>query len=416
MQRWSVSLSLTGVLALTLSSFVSAQVEIQVQAKPVQVQIQVQAQPAIQIADRAVAMPAVMYNQNRLLSADAIFVGRVVAIEPMDVDASPAPGQANAKYRIAVVQVSEIIHGLKKDTKMVRVGFIAQPNNNPPINGGGVGGVQILPAIQPGGPAIQPFPGRRPFPGNFQMNLQVGQDGMFALAKHHKENFFLAPINTNYIPREGNPNFDNEVKTAKQLSKAMADPIAALKAEDKQDRYIAAAILITKYRSNTTGAPMKSVPIDAQESKLILQAMQGGNWAVGRFNANIPNPFELFNQLGVTQKDGYSPVNIRTQQDIATAMQKWLDENNGNYVIQKLVADPNAKAQPPINVDPGRPVPPVIRPPIKLNPKLKVQPINGKVQILPAPVPAPQPRQVDPVEIEAVPPQAVPAPLPIRRE
>jgi hypothetical protein len=241
--------------------------------------------------------------------------------------------------------------------------------------------------------------------------LTVGQDGLFAVAKHHKENFFLAP--TNFVQRENNPNFVNEVKTAKQIAKAMDNPVAALKAEDKQDRYVAAAILISKYRSNPTGAPMKSEPIDVNESKLILQALQGGDWAVGRYNAQVPQPMELFNQLGVTPKDGYNPVNVRNQNDIHAAMQKWLDENNGKFVINRLVADPNAKVQPqpqPGQVDPAQPVPPVVRPPIKINPKLKVQPIKGKLQILPAPVPLPaNPPQVDPVE-----PQVLP--LPARRD
>ena len=34
-------------------------------------------------------------------------------------------------------------------------------------------------------------------------------------------------------------------------------------------------------------------------------------------------------------------------------MQKWLDENNGKYVINRLVTDPNAGVQPPVNVDPA---------------------------------------------------------------
>src|SRR4029077_17681569 len=99
----------------------------------------------------------------------------------------------------------------KADTKMVRVGFVAQPNNAPGLNPG-------APQILPVQPAIQPLPGRPGFiRPNYQMQLQVGQDGMFALTKHQKENFYLAPVNTNYIARENNPNFDNELKTAKQL-------------------------------------------------------------------------------------------------------------------------------------------------------------------------------------------------------
>jgi len=405
MQRWSV-IALTCVLTIALAGAVSAQ-NIQVQAQPAPVQIQVQIQAAqVQIqpgvADRIAIMPGGFgNNQNRMLQADAIFVGRVVAMEPMDVEGTPAPNQGKVMYRVAQVQVTEIIHGVKKGTEMVRVAFVAQPNGN--VAPGAIGGgIQVLPA-QPL-PAIQPAIGRvRPFPGNFQIQLTVGQDGLFAVSKHHKENFFLAP--TSFVQRQNNPSFDTEVKTAKQVAKALDNPVAALKAEDKQDRYVAAAILISKYRSNPTGAAVKTEPIDATESKMILQALQGGDWTVGRFNAAVPNAFELFNQLGVTPKDGYQPTNIRNQQDIATAMQKWLDENNGKYVIHRLVVDPNAKAPLPGQVNPVQPVPPGVRPQIRIQPL----PVNkGKVQILPVPAPVPVPAQ--PPELEVAPPQAVPAP------
>jgi hypothetical protein len=241
---------------------------------------------------------------------------------------------------------------------------------------------------------------------------------LFAVSKHHKENFYLSPSSTGFVTRENNPNFDNEVKTAKQLSKALTDPVAALKAEDKQDRYTAAAILITRYRSNPTGAPMKSEPIKAEESKLILQALAGGDWTIGRFDPKMPNPYTLFSQLGVTAKDGYNPTPARNQQDIATQMQniatqmqKWLDENSGKYIIQKLVPDENAKVQPGVN----DPVVPGVRPGIKLNPKaiknIKVLPIKGAV---PAPAPRPAPRPVAPPQID--PPQDLPLPVPPRRD
>lgn len=393
MQRWFVlACGAAGILAGSASAQVQIQVKVQAgqaQAQPAQIQIL----PAQPFPGKAIALPPMQMQQAKMTQADAIFVGRVVAIEPMDVEATPAPGQANVKYRVAVIQVSESIFGLKKDIQTVRVAFLAQPNNGPFPGGAGGGiqvqpGVQILPAIQPvppnGGPML-----RRPFPGFAQMNLTVGQDGMFALNKHHKENFYLAPNYTSFVARENNPAFEGEVKTAKQLAKVMGNPVASLKADDNQDRYIAAAMLISKYRnvSNPTGAPMKQEPIDAEESKLILKALAGGDWAVGRFNAAIPNPFELFNQLGINQKDGYNPVNLRTQQDIAQAMQKWLDENQDKYCITKQVVDPNAKAPAPQpGVQPGVIQPGNIRPGVRPLPPVQIQP-------LPAPVPVPAPNR-----------------------
>ncbi len=391
MQRWFMSVGLACGAAGLLAASASAQVQIQVQVQAGQAQAQpAKIQPAkpIQRPNPGIMVPQ---QTTKLTQADAIFVGRVIAIEPMDVEAAPAPGQANVKYRVAVIQVSDSIYGLKKDTQNVRVAFLAQPNNVFPGGGGaggGIGGVQILPAqpLPPNGPNGGPAM-RRPFPGIVQMNLTVGQDGMFALNKHHKENFYLAPNYTSFVGRENNPGFDGAVKTAKQLAKVMGNPVAALKADDKDDRYAAAAILVGKYRnvSNPTGAALKQEPIDAEESKLILKAIAGGDWTVGRFNAAIPNPFELFNQLGVNQKDGYNPVNIRTQQDQAQAMQKWLDENNGKYRINRQVVDPNAKAAPPPQPVPQPGVP---RPGVRPLPPVQIQPLPAPAPA-PAPVPAP---------------------------
>lgn len=408
------------VLALGLcSATVVAQQVQQAQvgrAEPAQV-IQVApdlpvAQIAIDPADvnmaRALIAPGPGFGARNVLGqADAIVVGRVIALEPMDVQASPAPNQPNQNYRIAVVQVTESIYGVKKDVQTIRIGFIAQnapvPGGGPVPGGvapggagGGVNGVQIQ--IQP---AIQPVPpigpgGIRPRPGFGGMNLQMGQDGIFTLVKHHKENFYVLPGFNSFVNRQNNPNFDNEVKNTKNLAKVIGDPIKGLKAEDQQERFLAAAILINKYRqpNNPTGQPMKTEKIDAEESKLILKALAQGDWTVGRFNASVPGAMELFYQLGITPQDGYNPQNIRNQQDVVTSMQKWLADNSDKFVIQKLVVDPNAKVQ-PIN--------PKVRPPIRIQP---VQP--GQVQPLPAPI------QIDPAPAQDLPAPA-PAPLPIRR-
>jgi hypothetical protein len=379
MRKWFVSAALACGCSIGFVSAATAQVQIvPVQGQPIQI-VPVQGQPAIQLqvqaqplqpqpAFRKVAPGPQMNNVNRLASFDAVFVGRVVAFEPMDVEV----GQPKQTYRVAVVQVTETVYGLKKETKMVRVAFNMAANNGGGFGGGfggGGGGVQIQPAIQiKGRPPIR-------FPGNFQMQLQVGQDGLFSVNKHEKEDFFLSPTPQNFVSRPENPAFEGQLKTAKELSKVMANPVAALKSDDKQDRYTAAAVLVNKYRmvNNPTGQPMKQEPIDAEESKLILKAIAAGDWTPNRVGGALPAPYELFSQLGIgtDKKDGYAPVNLRTQEEIHAFMQKWLDENNGKYVIQKNVVDPNAKA-PEVMPPNGRPI---IRPnPIRIQPLPAPQP------------------------------------------
>ncbi|MBI1831060.1 MAG: hypothetical protein HYR84_06385 [Planctomycetes bacterium] len=245
MRKWFVSLSLA-CGSIVLANVATAQVQdVPAQAQPAQVQkiqiqavqaAQVQIQPAIQGRADIAVMPGGprLIGGNRISQADAIFVGRVIAIEPMDVEATQVANGPKITYRVAVVQVSDAVFGLKPETKQVRIGFIVQPNGGP-LNGPG-GGVQILPAPAPGQPAIQPLPGRRVFPGVVQLQLQVGQDGMFTVNKHHKENFYLAPNYQGFVARENNPGFEGQVKTAKQIARVLADPGKSLRSEDRMDR------------------------------------------------------------------------------------------------------------------------------------------------------------------------------------
>ena len=364
MQRWFSYFAACGLSAVMVSGLsAQIQIQIQVQAQPVPIQ------PGNVVLGDRVAGPMIG-TPSRFANVDAVLVGRVVAFEPMDIEAAPAKGQPKVSYRIAVIQVTDGLHGVKKDTQTVRVGFQVNGNIQPGVIGGGAGGIQIQPAIN--GRIV-----RRPFGPLPTMNLAIGQDGLFFLAKHPTENFYNAPHYNGFVNRQDNPNFDNEVKSTKQICKVMADPIAALKGADKTDRYTAAAVQIGKYRTNTTGLTMKQEAISAEESKLILKALAEGDWAVGRFNQAIPSPFELFTQLGIGANDGYNPLNGQQQAALHQAMQKWLSENADKYVIKKLVVDPNAKAPPVTAV----PVPaPIARPGVRIQP-------------LPVPAPAPAPEK-----------------------
>jgi len=374
MRRWIFVLSLAAICAALLALETTAQQKAVAKAK-------------------IMPRPPIMVNQQRLTLPDVVVVGRVVGLEPMDVEATPAPGQPNVKYRLAVVQVAEALHGVKKATKMVRIGFIAPGENVNPAN---PGGIQIQPAIQPRLPI-------RPFYGN--VTLQVGQDGLFLLTKHHKEAFYLVANYNSFVTRQDNPNFESEVNSTKQLCKVLENPVASLKAEDAGQRFLAAAVLITKYRTHP-GVAVKQEPIDAAESKLILKALAGGDWTQPRFgNARIPSAMEVFTQLGVTANDGYQLLNVRNQQDITQAMQKWLSENEDKYVIKKLVADPNAKVQPPILEPLPRPIGPN-------------RPIKGGILPVQPPLPAPAPQQLPQLQpgviLPAQPAEAIPVPQPQR--
>src|ERR1043165_6194554 len=108
----------------------------------------------------AIAMP--VPGAQRMGNADALVLGRVVGLEPQDVEVEPFPGNpGKQKFRIVVVKVNDVIRG-PKDMKQIRVAFYPPPENNPNVNPGG--GIRIRPGLRRG-----------------NVTLEVGQDGLFIL-------------------------------------------------------------------------------------------------------------------------------------------------------------------------------------------------------------------------------------------
>jgi hypothetical protein len=237
----------------------------------------------------------------RVVQSDAVFVGKVVSFEPVDVEVK------NVKYTIAIVQVNQALHGLK-DEKTIRVGFI---------------------------PYKKPQPGEPITSGSLRRNdLQLGQEGLFMVRKHPEGKFYLPPM-FGYFTDVKQKNFEDEVKSAKAAAAIVANPIAALKSKDADDRLLAAAIQIDKYRTPRGAAKLE--PIDAEESKLILDAIVNAKWAPVRFGST--NPYQLFQRLGITEKDGWTPPrNAKSQDDIRQAVETWVREKGGSYRIQRYVA------------------------------------------------------------------------------
>jgi hypothetical protein len=251
----------------------------------------------------------------RIANSDAVFVGRVTAIQPVDVEAAQFPGaKEKVKYSIAIVEVKEAIRGLKGE-KTIKIGFhvpAAPKPGLPRISGGGFRGV--LP--------------------------QVGQEGLYMINLHHEGKFYNAP-NFGYFVAAADKNLDKEIKTAKQVVAIMANPKAALQSKDADERLMAASIQISVYRSQKAPFPNKEVAIDADETKLILDALMAGKWQPGRFGQT--NAYQLFNQLGINAQDGWkAPMKFKDVDEVRQAAQSWLREHP-EYRIKRFV--PNAESK-----------------------------------------------------------------------
>jgi hypothetical protein len=266
----------------------------------------------------------------RVALADAIVVGRVVEIEKNNLSVPSFPGApANAKitYRVAVVQVADVVRGTK-GMKTVRIGFIAPPKFGPG-NPGGPG--------KPGGPVIRPHirPGFRA-----GVQLEVGQTGLLYLTKHFQEPIYTLPAVYGFTQRT-NANFDKEVEEARTCAKLLDNPMEGLKSADKNKSFLTAALLIAQYRRGIPGKS-KTEPIDAEQSKLILLALANADWNTPvRPGIGRPlTPMSMFYQLGVTPKDGWKqPQGAVNAQQISDAMRTWLRENAGTFRIQRIVPD-----------------------------------------------------------------------------
>jgi hypothetical protein len=238
----------------------------------------------------------------RIANSEVVFVGKVVALEPVGVDAKTFPtAKESTKYTIAVVNVSKIINGLK-DEKMLRVGFIAKTKPGPI--------------------------------GLFNPKLTVGQEGLFMISKHAEGKFYQAPIN-GYFISEQQKTFDDDIALAKKAVIILNDTKGALKSKDADLRLMAAAMVVAKYRTQKPPFPNKEEAIDADESKLILNAISDAKWVPVKFGE--VNPQQVFFQLGVGPKDGWkAPMKISSPDDMRIAVQAWIRDHS-DYRIKRFV-------------------------------------------------------------------------------
>lgn len=258
---------------------------------------------------------------NRVATAEVIVVGKVVQLEAKSVTTTRYPGQKDkVDHAIAVVEIADGIL-VAKDMKKVRIGFVLPPPVVPP---------------NPGAPVIGG--GRDRFP---QLNHQVGQEALYMLKKHHEADFYVVPQYYMIVEKKA-ADFDKQVEQVKKCAKLLANPEAGLKSKEADERLQTAAMLITQYRTpkqTANNQPPKTAAIDAAQSKLILEALAGGDWTRRGFDQ--VSPLALFFQLGVTDKDGWKPP--QKGQEIGAAAQKWCKDNAGKYVIQRFVAEKAAK-------------------------------------------------------------------------
>jgi hypothetical protein len=270
--------------------------------------------PAFRLNPMALPVPL------RVAAADAVVVGKVVAIEEKPALAAQFPGMQKSAYRVAVVQVDDGFGAAKGQTQ-VRVGYLPTPKPDP---------------------RVRPPVGFRPL---FQQTqLDKGDEVVLFLQKHPDGNFYHAP-NMGDAVKKGAMTYAKEVEEARKTAGLLADPKAGLTSTEQADRFVTAAMLINRYRTQKTqvrfGMEPKTEAIDAEESKLILTALAEADWVArpGPGAQAAPfmlQPLNLFTRLGVGPKDGWVPPRDGA---FVQAAQKWVKDNASTYRIKKFVAE-----------------------------------------------------------------------------
>jgi hypothetical protein len=239
---------------------------------------------------------------NRLAAADMIVVGKVTAVEDQTVKVAPFPGAANkVEYKVVTLTVGDPLMA-PKETKTVRLAYVPIPPN-----------VAINPA------PLQPT---------------VGMEGVFFLTHNADAGFYTAQGGLQFLAKNS-PTFEKDVTLLKRCVKLLEDPNASLKSKEAEDRFLTAAILVARYR-------MKKVPtaetelVDAEQSKLILQALAGADWTPPMDFTHL-SPLMVFGKLPLTEKEGWTqPKDPKTY---PTAAQQWVKEHAGTYRIPRFVAE-----------------------------------------------------------------------------
>jgi hypothetical protein len=255
----------------------------------------------------SVAIPTI---PERVARASAVVVGKVVRLEDKTVWATAGHGPRKVEYQVAVVRITEGLHGVKGVTH-VRIGLVPRPR----------AGRRLTAAA-----------------------LRPGQEGCFFLSEHPAEPFYILPMPFDVVARKGNPRFAQELEQARRAARLLADPVKSLQARDAQDRYLTAALLVVRYRTPPR-VPLErrgTEPIEARESGLILKALAEPDWKQPNpKRAAQLTPRVVFARLGVTEKDGFvRPANAR---DFPDAARKWLRDHAGSYRIRRFVVKKDKK-------------------------------------------------------------------------
>lgn len=240
----------------------------------------------------------------RVAAVDAVYVGKATAFGPKLIPADLVKGDKR-ELQVATFQVGDALLG--KAIKEIQVGFY------PPL-------------VRTRAPAPM---------------LKLNEEVCVFLTKHPKKDLYVMRAWYDVFSREGNPDFAKQVEEARKAAKLLARPADGLKSKDADERYLTAALLVTKYRTMRNGDE-KQEAIPAEESKRLLTILAEADWSGKNPKQGYGMaPLGLFHRLNLTAADGWTPP--KRFAEFADEAKKWLRDNAGKYRIRRyVIAGPEA--------------------------------------------------------------------------
>jgi hypothetical protein len=123
-------------------------------------------------------------------------------------------------------------------------------------------------------------------------------------------------------------------------SELLDDANATLKSKNADDRFVTAALLVSRYRSfipSIHARDRKTEPVDAKLSSSILRALAEADWDTMEERLGLPIEW-LFDRLGITAKDGWEGERYEHDENaLLRAMKKWLADHADTYRIATFV-------------------------------------------------------------------------------
>jgi hypothetical protein len=169
--------------------------------------------------------------------------------------------------------------------------------------------------------------------------LAKGREGIFYLSRHHSGEVYVEAMNPIFTDKD-DPAYATELVQCRRLVRLLAEPKKSLQARDPADRLDTAGMLVWRYRVQRYDN-QKTEPIDAEESKLILDVLAEVEWNWYPRDPQAVAANRVFEWLAPLEGMKAPAERENFEANFTRAAKEWLRANRERHRIQRYL--PHAK-------------------------------------------------------------------------